>query len=280
VTQLNVLNFKKKLFVNPLNTTKPSPKMKRFAKCGCVVLAVLLMSLNVKTNAQPLTTNGNDSQTQLPPLIFPKQNVTIGNGLPPAIFPKEDATVVDKMPLYTDLPPLIFPDDNKTFTVIPPTNQTALKILNSKASEKPFSFENTTLDSEYYDDPIENSDTSEEVDDVDDVGDVGDVQDVEDVQAVDKNPQTDGLEENYKSEVNASPNLPINDFDDNTEVDHPMLQNAHIFGIFGAVLAVLCVCFYLGITIWRRRNFNRYAMRERLINEDDFYSNKSIHHNF
>lgn len=48
--------------------------------------------------------------------------------------------------------------------------------------------------------------------------------------------------------MNMSPN---NDFDD-IEVDHPMLKNTHILGLIGAVLAVLCVCLYLGITIWRR----------------------------
>ncbi|KAG4080151.1 hypothetical protein HA402_008222 [Bradysia odoriphaga] len=82
-------------------------------------------------------------------------------------------------------------------------------------------------------------------------------------------------------DVNSLPRMPLNDYDDNTEVDHPMLKNTHILGIIGAVLAVLCVCLYLGITVWRRVMFNRYGMRERLINEDDFYGNKaSIHHNF
>lgn len=48
------------------------------------------------------------------------------------------------------------------------------------------------------------------------------------------------------------PLRPINEYNDNTEVDHPMLKNTHMLGIIGAVLAALCVCIYLGITIWRR----------------------------
>lgn len=51
--------------------------------------------------------------------------------------------------------------------------------------------------------------------------------------------------------MNMMPLGPNNEFDE-TEVDHPMLKNSHILGFVGAVLAVLCVCLYLGITIWRR----------------------------
>lgn len=46
--------------------------------------------------------------------------------------------------------------------------------------------------------------------------------------------------------------LPVNDFDDSSEVDHPMLKSTHILGTVGAVLAVLCVCLYLGVLVWRR----------------------------
>lgn len=47
--------------------------------------------------------------------------------------------------------------------------------------------------------------------------------------------------------------LRVSDIDDDTEVDHPVvLKNTHILGIVGAMLAVLCVCLYIGNLVWRR----------------------------
>lgn len=147
----------------------------------------------------------------MPPLIFPKENVTVGNGPAPLIFPTENVTtgivpipVVkkedfvatvksgeesdmvplifpktnDKVPII-DLPPLIFPDDNTTST-----NHTAMEILNASGMHNnnnivplpPASDEN------YYD-SSEDSDVNTSV---------------EEVQADDKGPQQDDLEENYK----------------------------------------------------------------------------------
>lgn len=262
--------------------------MEQLKKCCCVGLATVLL-LSISVTAQPLASNEDDAS--LAPLIFPKENVTVGNGPPLLIFPtenvttgdvsipvlkKEDTTVKpendsdiaslifpkkgDKVPIV-DLPPLIFPEDKST-----PINQTALDILNASAKERrgnvlPLP---TASDENYYD-SNDDSDISDSV---------------EEVQANDKTPQKDNLEENYKLDTNALPRMPVSDYDDNTEVDHPMLKNTHLLGVIGAVLAVLCVCLYLGITVWRRVMFNRYGMRERLINEDDFYGNKSIHHNF
>lgn len=156
--------------------------------------------------------NVDEKRTDLPPLIFPKENVTVGAGLPPIIFPKENVTVGDQpipaengkvLPAAKDkvadipplifpktigsvplveLPPLIFPDNNKTFTVMPPTNETALKILNAVGSSKP---KMPDLDDDYndYSDDSDASEPNEEV---------------ENVQPIDKNIQLDGLEENYK----------------------------------------------------------------------------------
>lgn len=53
-----------------------------------------------------------------------------------------------------------------------------------------------------------------------------------------------------RSEMNLLPL--VDEFDDDTDIDHPMLKDTHILGIIGGVLAILCVCLYLGIIIWRR----------------------------
>lgn len=155
----------------------------------------------------------NETSSNLPPLIFPKENVTIGTGLPPIIFPTENVTVGDSpipvesgttdatvnttvklsdpplifpktngsIPLI-ELPPLVFPENDETTRV----NQTALNILNAVVKQRhddlhllPTGYE----DDYYKEDSSEGSDPSDEV---------------EDVQPVDKSPQKDNLEENYK----------------------------------------------------------------------------------
>lgn len=158
-------------------------------------------------NAQPSTSNvQNETNSSLPPLIFPKEgNVTVGNGLPPAIFPKENVTVGDtpitaKTEESTEkpegIPPLIFPKENGSIPLVqlPPlvfpdddtktrTNKTALDILNAVDTHNDMHILPFDSDEDYYKDSRESSDQSDEV---------------EDVQSVDKSPQEDNLEENYK----------------------------------------------------------------------------------
>ncbi|KAG4080161.1 hypothetical protein HA402_008232 [Bradysia odoriphaga] len=127
------------------------------------------------------------------PYTFISQNVTIGE-VPIPVVQKVDATVKpgedsddapiifpktnDKVPII-DLPPLIFPDDKSTAI-----NQTALDILNASGKEKHGNIVPlpTASDENYYDssDDSDNSDS------------------VEEVQPIDKRPQTDNLEENFK----------------------------------------------------------------------------------
>lgn len=165
-------------------------------------------------NAQP-STSKEDSVTddKLPPLIFPKDIVKIGSGLPPLHFPTENVTLVNSTVLIdndkstekeksAEIPPLIFPKTSETLPVvqIPPLlfpketkaviNKTALDILT--AAETNLTRENVQedmhilqdADDDYYkDDSSEDSDHSYEV---------------EDVQPIDKSPQKDNLEENFK----------------------------------------------------------------------------------
>lgn len=167
-------------------------------------------SFVVAVATQPLTSTveSNESNSNLPPLLFPKENVTMGNGLPPMIFPTENVTIGDapipvengtattiqpkadvpplifpktngSVPLI-ELPPLIFPDDDKS-----PINKTALEILNAVGN---------TMHEDMHILPNDEDDyykeySSESYDHSDDV---------EDVQPADKTPQKDNLEENYK----------------------------------------------------------------------------------
>lgn len=247
---------------------------------------ILLLSLSVI--AQPLASNETaDTDANSPSLIFPKENATIGNGPPLLVFPTENVTTGEvAIPVLKKGPPkdsevasLIFPEtsdkvkiiDGQTL-IVPEEENTkitqTIDTLNASANEKSGNVvppaPTVSSDEDYYD-SSNDSDISDSV---------------EEVQANDKAPQKDNLEENYKSDTNALSRMPVSDYDDNTEVDHPMLESTHILGIICALLAALFVCLYLGITIWRRVTVNRYGMRERLINEDDFYINKSIHRNF
>ncbi|KAJ6640075.1 hypothetical protein Bhyg_12824 [Pseudolycoriella hygida] len=295
--------------------------MERNMKYGFVVLAMFLMSL--RGYAQPTTIDDNETDPKLPPLIFPKENVTIGSGLPPLVFPTENVIIGSGLPplvfptenvtIGSGLPPLIFPTENVTIgdslipikkvaeapidkiesleepplifpennvsvplIKLPPllfpddsatsVNKTALDILNAAGSTpKEDMHILPSLDDDYYKDDSNESSDSDEISD-----------DVEEVQTIDDSPQKDNLEENYKTENR----LPyISDFDD-IDVDHPTLKNAHVLSIVAVVLIALCSFIYLGITIWRRLVFNKYGMRERLINEEDYYMNKNIPYNF
>lgn len=171
-----------------------------------------LIVILISVNAQPLAQDAVvESSSNLPPLIFPKENVTVGTGLPPIIFPTENVTVGDSpIPVengttakpnekLADIPPLIFPKANGSIPLIelPPlvfpendeatrVNQTALNILNAvvKQSHDDMHILPTGYEDSYYnEDSSEGSDHSDEV---------------EDVQPVDKRPQKDNLEENYK----------------------------------------------------------------------------------
>lgn len=160
----------------------------------------LFTVFSITVNAQPLESTVDDkSDSKLPPLIFPKENVTIGTGLPPIIFPTENVTIGELSPIpvekMTDIPPLIFPKTKGAIPLIelPPIvfpkddetsiNQTALDILNASSIPEGMHILKS-LDEDYYkDDSSEGSDQSDEV---------------ENVQPIDKSPQTDNLEENYK----------------------------------------------------------------------------------
>lgn len=41
-------------------------------------------------------------------------------------------------------------------------------------------------------------------------------------------------------------------FEDNTEVDHPKLQNSHILAIIGGALAAMCICALIGSVFWKK----------------------------
>lgn len=198
------------------------------------------------------------------------------------------------------IPPLIFPKDGSGYKVV--ENETALKILQSRAeaeTEQPttagkegqnvpqlpaaddesISNNGTSGGSKQqsvaaaasqvgYDENEDNDDDNDYSTEDDDDNDDGD--EVEKVQPEDPN-REDGLEEQFGDKDQHYP-LVI----DNTMIEVSAMRQEHIWVIMVGAIIVLALAAYIGMVMYRNRLENRYGMRQRLVNEDDYYTNNDI----
>lgn len=196
------------------------------------------------------------------------------------------------------IPPLIFPKDGSGYKVV--ENETALKILQSRAeaeTEQPGApgkegqnvpqlpatddesiSNNGTSSSKQqqqsvaaasqvgYDENDDDNDYSTEDDDDNDDDD----DEVEEVQPEDPN-REDGLEEQFGDKDQHYP-LVI----DNTMIEVSAMRQEHIWVIMVGAITVLALAAYIGMVMYRNRLENRYGMRQRLVTEDDYYTNNDI----
>uniref|UniRef100_A0A1Q3FBG0 Uncharacterized protein n=1 Tax=Culex tarsalis TaxID=7177 RepID=A0A1Q3FBG0_CULTA len=207
------------------------------------------------------------------------------------------------------IPPLIFPKDGSGYKVV--ENETALKILQSRAeaeteqpppggaaSDKegqnvqqlPATGTNVAVDDESisnngtsgkqsvaaaaaesqvgYDENEDNDDDNDYSTEDDDDNDNDD--EVEEVQPEDPN-REDGLEEQFGDKDQHYP-LVI----DNTMIEVSGMRQEHVWVIMVGAIIVLALAAYIGMVMYRNRLENRYGMRQRLVNEDDYYTNNDI----
>lgn len=193
------------------------------------------------------------------------------------------------------IPPLIFPKDGSGYKVV--ENETALKILQSRAeaeTKQPSPEKEgqnvPQLPAAADDESISNNGTSskqsvaaasqvgydenEENDDDNDYSteddDDNDDDEVEEVQPEDPN-REDGLEEQFGDKDQHYP-LVI----DNTMIEVSGMRQEHIWVIMAGAIIVLALAAYIGMVLYRNKLENRYGMRQRLVTEDDYYTNNDI----
>lgn len=202
------------------------------------------------------------------------------------------------------IPPLIFPKDGSGYKVV--ENETALKILQSRAeaeTEQPKTSEkegqnvqqlsaagataaavddesigaNGTSKQKQSDAAAESQvggyDENEDNDDDDNdysTEDDDDNDEVEEVQPEDPN-REDGLEEQFGDKDQHYP-LVI----DNTMIEVSAMRQEHVWVIMVGAIIVLALAAYIGMVMYRNRLENRYGMRQRLVTEDDYYTNNDI----
>lgn len=209
------------------------------------------------------------------------------------------------------IPPLIFPKDGSGYKVV--ENETALKILQSRPeaeTEQPASEAARDKEGQNVqqlpavgstaavdDESISNNGTSgkkqqsvaaaaaaesqvayDENEDNDDGNDYSteddddndDDDEVEEVQPEDPN-REDGLEEQFGDKDQHYP-LVI----DNTMIEVSAMRQEHVWVIMVGAIIVLALAAYIGMVMYRNRLENRYGMRQRLVMEDDYYTNNDI----
>lgn len=209
------------------------------------------------------------------------------------------------------IPPLIFPKDGSGYKVV--ENETALKILQSRAEAEteqptgnkegqnvqqqkqqlPAGGETAATTVAGDDESMSNNGTSgkqqaasaspapvgydenEDTDDDystedDDDNDDDDDDQVEQVQPQDSN-REEGLEEQFGDKDQHYP-LVI----DNTMIEVSAMRQEHVWAIMVGAIIVLAVAAYIGMVMYRNRLENRYGMRQRLVTEDDYYTNNDI----
>lgn len=111
------------------------------------------------------------------------------------------------------------------------------------------------------DDDNQNSEESQE-DDTDDAA--------EQFQPKDTN-REEGLEEQFGDKLVHYPLI-----FDNTTIEVSSMRQEHIWIIMLGAVFVLALAAYIAMVLYRNRLENRYGMRQRLVTEDDYYSNNEI----
>ncbi|XP_055535162.1 uncharacterized protein LOC129724278 isoform X2 [Wyeomyia smithii] len=117
----------------------------------------------------------------------------------------------------------------------------------------------------------DDDDYSSEEDDDDNDDDDGTVDtDVVNVQPEDPNKE-DGLEEQFGNKDSHYP-LVI----DNTMIEVSAVRQEHVWVIVTGAIFVLTLTAYIAMVLYRNRLERRYGMRQRLVTEDDYYTNNDI----
>ncbi|XP_055606921.1 uncharacterized protein LOC129754722 isoform X2 [Uranotaenia lowii] len=200
---------------------------------------------------------------------------------------REDATT----PASDSVPPLIFPRDSTVYKIA--ENDTALRILQARSAEpaattatvtEPIdtvkqinlnignelnsSLDTLNVNGSTTTAPIDGYD-EEDDDDDDDYSDEDDLDDdVESVQPVDPN-REEGLEEQYGDKSHYPFVI------DNSSIEMTAMRQEHVWIIMVGAIIVAAVALYIGMTLYRNR-LERYGMRQRLVTEDDYYTNNDI----
>lgn len=81
----------------------------------------------------------------------------------------------------------------------------------------------------------------------------------------------DGLEEQFGDKIIHYPLI-----FDNTTIEVSSMRQEHIWIIMLGAVFVLALAAYIAMVLYRNRLENRYGMRQRLVTEDDYYSNNEI----
>lgn len=92
----------------------------------------------------------------------------------------------------------------------------------------------------------------------------------EEFQSEDPN-REDGLEEQFGDKIVHYPLI-----FDNTTIEVSSMRQEHIWIIMLGAVFVLALAAYIAMVLYRNRLENRYGMRQRLVTEDDYYSNNEI----
>lgn len=120
------------------------------------------------------------------------------------------------------------------------------------------------------DDDEDDYKSSEEDEDKPDSPEDGTDYDAEELQPEDP-VKEDGLEEQFGDKQIHYP-LII----DNTTIEMSAMRQEHIWIIMVGAIIVLALAAYIAMVLYRNRLENRYGMRQRLVTEDDYYSNNEI----
>lgn len=211
-------------------------------------------------------------------------------------------------------PALVFPEDSNTYKLL--ENETALKILRARSAaeeqtgekssatgegqnvqrqpvegtvsnDESINATNTTSsnknndndaspsslisnDGQKEDTDDDDYDSSEEDEDKPDSPEDDTDYDAEELQPEDP-VKEDGLEEQFGDKLIHYP-LII----DNTTIEVSAMRQEHIWIIMIGAVIVLAVAAYIAMVLYRTRLEKRYGMRQRLVTEDDYYSNNEI----
>ncbi|CAO1428070.1 unnamed protein product [Diamesa tonsa] len=170
------------------------------------------------------------------------------------------------------LPPLIFPTDQNKIVA---QNATALKILQHSYQTEPSKIDKQEVSSTKVAvvASTESSDSSISTTKLNSEEDYSNESEVE----VDTSSDVEILQ-NKKEKVDLEEQFGRNNtnlFQDAVTTE-PIFHNGHVAAIFAGLLIVLSALCYLGLVFWRNKLEGKYGMRERLVNEDDYYSTNDV----
>ncbi|XP_055616038.1 uncharacterized protein LOC129762077 [Toxorhynchites rutilus septentrionalis] len=211
--------------------------------------------------------------------------------------------------LSSALPLLIFPKDSNVYKIV--QNETALRILQARSGSNvtPPTAEKSAegqivptvhgandasngagthnggipSSSISYDEKEVTDDYSDEKDDDDDVDDDDDDDDGEEDDSINNDAESiqpedrdkeDGLEEQFRNSNDDDKHFPL--VLDNTVIEVSAMRQEHLWIIMVGVVFALSLTAYVAMVIYRNGLEKRYGMRQRLVTEDDYYTNNDI----